>query len=423
MLLLMRFDVVYLQAGLMIAAWGCHRLQEGQSRLCGCSVPGDHADYMSGKDLTEYDRAGEHVVTGFLSDFISALLLHHVCTPTKKLMVLQGDTDPKEQAAAAAEGAATAEAAAKAALADAVAAGPEARAKEGLSGSGCSIQGEAAIAELLGTSVGERGPADVQVWGVHSAGRGPASAGLGLAGAALPPAAGGALLAAERVGERGGNTARTEIEGRGNSGGGGGAAAGGEGAGGVAASGGKAGVAAAGRGLEAAAAGGGGGGGRAAAAAAGADPAAAGIGKTGTEVPSEGTGGTLTTAAAAGCEAGEGGVLAAEGAGGETTASGGAAAVAGVTGPDAAAEAGTKSSAGGSSQQEAVGEFSAGVLWLASADHAEVLGETLVEYHAENPLEYENVHYMVLKVLVELLLLQTGVTKGPSLDTAAQVIA
>ena len=104
-----------------------------------------------------------------------------------------------------------------------------------------------------------------------------------------------------------------------------------------------------------------------------------------------------------------------------------AAAVAGVTGhrPDVAAQAWTQSSASTlsapSSQHEAVGEFKSGVLWLASADHAEFLGEPLAEYDADDPLGYGNVDYMVLKVLVELLLLQTGVTGGPSTDTAPQV--
>ena len=388
LLLLRHFDELYLQAGLIIAAWGCHQLQEGQSRLCCCSVPADHADYTSGRDLSEYDRAGEHAVTGFLSHFISALLLHHVCMPSKKLMVLQADIDSEEEEAVA-------EAAAKAALAAEVVAGTEARDTEGHSGSGCSTQGEAAAVELLGTSAGEMGPADVQVRGVCRARRGPISAGMELAGAA--PAAGGSLLATEGVGERGGNPARIG-EARGTSGGEGGAAAGGRGGG---ASGGTAGVVAAGRrvGEAVAAAGGLGGGGRA---------AAAGSELTGTEAASEGTGGISTTPATAGCGAGGGGVVAA---------------VAGVMGPGPAAKAHSASSAAGSNQHEAVGEFSAGVLWLGSADHTEVLGGTLAEYHAEDPVGYENVHYMVLKVLVELLLLQTGVTGGPSLDTAAQVIS
>ena len=68
-----------------------------------------------------------------------------------------------------------------------------------------------------------------------------------------------------------------------------------------------------------------------------------------------------------------------------------------------------------------MGGFSAGLLWLACAFHAESLGETLDEYHAEDPTGSDNVDYVVLKVLVELLLLQTGVTGGPSLDTATQV--
>ena len=376
-MLLKSFDAGYLQAGLMIAASGCHQLQKGQSPLCCCSVLADHADYTSGKDLTHSNWAREHAVT----DFLSALLVYHVCMPSMRLMSLQGEG---AFAAAAAEAAATAaaEEEAKAASAAAVAAGAVARSKEEHAGSSHSM--EHGIADLVGTSAGERGPGDVQVR--CTARKELSLGGWGHSGAAPTPAAGGALLAVEKVGESGGNAARAAEVGEGE-----------------------------GSGAEGGAAAGGGGGGIAA----GADATAAGSGDTGTEAPAEGTGWTLTTAAAAaatGCGAGGGG--AAEGLRRETTA-----AVAGVTGgkPAAAAQAWSASSAAGSSQQEAVGDFGKGLLWLATANHAESLGETLAEYHAEDPVGYENVHYVVLKVLVELLLLQTGVERGPSLDTDPQV--
>ena len=397
--LLARVKPVYLQAGLTIAASACHQLQHGQSRLCCCSVPADHADYTSGRDFTEYNWAGEQVMTYFLT----GLLVHHLCLPSRKLMILQRDAAVAAAAAkAAAEGAAAAE---EGAFAVAEGAGPDARAKEEHAG------GQHAMAELIRTSAVEREPADVQVSGVHSAGREPASAGSGVAGAAPPPGAEGAQLAAEGIGEIVENAARAGGVGEGEE------HYGGRGA------------AAAGRGEGAAAAGGGGGrrGGRAA-------PIGArgtGAGATAAAV----TEGIITTAAApaaaaAGGGAGEGGAAAAEGKRGKAATSEGAAAVAGGTGqrPDAAAQAWTQSSAAtsipsaGSSKHKAVGGFSAGLLWLACAFHAESLGETLAEYHAEDPTGSDNVDYVVLKVLVELLLLQTGVTGGPSLDTATQVM-
>ena len=377
-LLMNGFDPVYLQAGLMIAVWGCYQLQEGQSRLCCCSVPADHADYTSFRDITEYSCAGEHVVR----DFLSALFVYQVSLPSMELMILQGGAAfaAAERKVAALEEAAEAVEAALAAASAALAAA-EARVKEKHAGS--SHRMECGTAELLGTPAGERGPADVQVRGVHRAQRQPALPGSGLAGAAPTPPAEGA-------GGSQGDVARVAGEGGGSGDGGGGA--GGEG----------------GR------AAGGGGEGSSAAGTQAASQAAA-----------EGKGGPKTTAAAG--EGAGSGEEAAQGRGGDAATLEGAAAVGGVTGrrSDATAQALTPSSADipstSSSQHEAVGELSAGVLWLAFADHAEIWSEPLAEYHAEKPVGYENVHYMVLKVLVELLLLQTGATGGPSFDTAPQV--
>ena len=415
-MLLKSYYAPYIHTGLLIAAWRGHQLHDGQSRLCCCSVPADHADFTSGNDFTEYNWAGEH-----LHSIVTGLLVHHVCVPSMKLVALQGDT-AVAAAAVAAEGAAAAEEEAKAAFAAAVAAGAEAMAEEEHAGSGHSMPHE--TAELVGTSARERGPADVQVRGVHSAGRGPALAGSGpaaapaaRAGAALQPAAGGALLAAEGVGERGGSAARAVRVGEGgDGGGGGGAAAGVEEGGRVAAAGGDAEAALAERGRGAVASGGGGGGREAA--------AAWKEGTAGAEAMAEGKGETITTAAAAQGEGGEGGVAAAEGEQAEAAVFAGAAAVAGRS--DAAAQGRTHSPAdilsAGSSQREAVGEFNAGVLWLASADHAEAFGESLVGFHEEDPLGHDSVEYMELKLLLELLLVETGVTGGPSLGTATQVM-
>ena len=302
-MLLARVKPVYLQAGLTIAASACHQLQHGRSQLCCCSVSADHADYTSGRDFTEYNWPGEQVMTYFLK----GLLVHHVSMPSRKLMALQGDA---AVAAAAAEAAAEEEA-----FAAAESAGAGARAKEERAGGGH------ATAEPVGTSAGEHGTADVQVRGVHSAGREPASPGSGVAGAAPPPAAGGALLAAEGIGGEVENAARAAGvgEGEGSYGGArGGAAAGGETEEG-----------AAGRGEGAAAVGGGGGRRRGGAAPLGTRGTAAG------SATAAVAGGVITTAAAAAAAkggAGEGGAAGAEGKGGKAAMSEGAAAVAVGTG-------------------------------------------------------------------------------------------
>ena len=220
-MLLRRFDAAYLQAGLVIATWGYHQLQDGRSRLCCCSVPADHAEYLQVRspdnDLTKYDWVGQQGVT----DFLSALLLHRVSLPSVRLVILQGRAVLGAAAAeaAAAEAAAAEEEEAEAAFVAAVAAGAEAGAKAELVGRGHSM--EPGTAELVGISAGEMGSADVQLRRVRRVRGEPASPGSERAGAAPAPAAGGTQLAAEGVGESQQDAARVG-EGAGCSDGGGG---------------------------------------------------------------------------------------------------------------------------------------------------------------------------------------------------------
>ena len=368
-MLFYHFDAIFLQVGLMITAWRCYELCNGRSRLCGCTVPPDHEGYTAGKKFAGNAWPAWECLVG---EFTTALMLHQVFVPFRKFVLWE-----KENAAAAtageaapAEGAAATEAADKAAFVAAMGAAPAAMG--------------AAPAELVGTSAGERDPGDVRFRGICSAGRGPAATeGLGLAGAAPPPPAAAGVegeqedsIAAARGG--GGGAAAAEREaGRGRGGSTAAAATASEGGGG-----GPAALEGAGeRGTGGSMAVGGGGGGAAAACV-----VAAGAGETATQAAEAGRDRTATAGGKAGTAA-----EVAQGEGGTAVAAEGAAAGAGVRGRCAYEAAQAKiqdpaaSSTLDSSQQQALGEFQAGVLWLATVDYAEAWGETLTAYNAEKP--------------------------------------